>query len=128
MCEPELEARNGLMSFWWHDYKQSGDKMCLVGAIKSADFFGHPQIAEEVAKLLIEAFDLKGMGTENHRRDALLPLMFAVETRKPEMTKQKAYEKLGLCFRMTPEAVRMRLKRLHAKRANESPTLTPASL
>lgn len=105
-----------VMSFHWHDYQRTGDKMALVHALRKADFFGHSEIATEIERILVETFQLGGSTLRSRGAQEVGPLMFEVEMRKPNATKKQAYEAIGTRLKMEPEAVRMMLNRLKKKK------------
>lgn len=112
MVSEDDAFKRAYMPFHWHDYQKTGDKMALVRALKIADFYGHPEIAAEIERILIETFQLSGARLISSRAQEVAPLMFEVEMREEGATKKRAYEVIGKRLGMESEAVRMMLKRL----------------
>lgn len=116
------DHKSALMGFCWHDYKNTGDKMALVHALRMADFFGQPQIQEEIEDILIDAFKLKGAALKSHFNKSIAESLFKIEMQKPGATKTQAYKAIGKQLKMDESAVRMMLKRV--KRGSDLPPLT----
>lgn len=107
--------KRAIMPLHWHDYQRTGDKMALVHALKNADFYGHPEIAAEIERILVETFQLSGSKLKSSHAQFAAPLMFQKEMKKPKATKKRAYETIGRKLNMEAEAVRMMLTRLKKK-------------
>lgn len=112
MDEDKVGHNSVAMQFHWHDYQKTGDKISLVYALQIADFYGHPEIAAEIERILVETFQLSGATLKTRRAQEVARLMFEVEMQKEGATKKRAYEVIGKALKREPETVRMMLQRL----------------
>ena len=94
MSDDERVELNAIsMGFIEHDWTTTKDNICLIQAVKRADFFGCEVLRAAIVETLEETYRPKGQKLNSMRREAIFLSIYKTEIAKGA-TKEDAYRKI----------------------------------